>query len=79
METPNCDPSPHFTRRHYIWLATAMRRVATIFPDEVSNMELRYGINRGIEIFAEVLKSDNPNFDKDLFLKNVFDPETNNH
>lgn len=84
LDNPN--DSPQFTRRHYIWLASAMRDILSEFidPDKTSEhftieFNQRYAIERGIEIFADALASENPNFEKQRFLDNVFgDPVNSN-
>jgi hypothetical protein len=79
--------SPQFTRRHYIWLTNAMRQLLSNFtvPDkdnvwksdaeEISSHQTDYwAVQRGIEIFAEILANDNPRFNKEQFLHNILNP-----
>lgn len=64
-------PSPQFTRRHYIWLANAMRLVFS----NCLNFHSRVAVKIAIEEFANALAAENPHFDKQKFLSNIFNPE----
>lgn len=69
--------SPQFTRRHYVWLASAMRDVLnkTPSPNGTDRRDsFSYGIRTAIETFADALASENPRFDKEMFINNVFCP-----
>lgn len=71
----NNNSSPQFTRRHYIWLANAMKKVFDEVLSEYPEAD-DYKIKFGIETFAEALAADNPNFNKQRFLNNIFNPTT---
>lgn len=61
--------SPRFTRRHYIWLASVMRDIITQNNEYLSN---KTAAVKFVEQFSDALASENPQFDKQKFLDNVF-------
>jgi hypothetical protein len=70
--------SPQFTRRHYIWLtntcrnllANAKEREYSWGPTEDCIENAKLVVND----LAEALATDNPHFDKQQFLDNIFNP-----
>lgn len=66
-----------FTRRHYSWLASVSRDIiAATKPTNVAMTEEAtefYASGRAIGILATALENESPGFDRELFMKNVFD------
>lgn len=62
-----------FTKRQYIWLASAMRDTTNAIPLAGELRPVAEVVRRRvIEIFADQLAGENPGFDRDQFLENVF-------
>lgn len=76
--------SPQFTRRHYIWLTNAAREMlkdpgsfldrTTSGSDTVDELVAKSAVETAIDKFLDLLVADNPRFNKQQFLNNIFNP-----
>lgn len=59
------------SRKHYESLATVIRRVYKKFP-EPNDVETRVAIRTIVLAMCDLFKSDNPNFDREKFIRACF-------
>ncbi len=63
-----------FSKAHYVWLASVTRdQIAQVKSSRFSTPEQLYGVFVGIEVLTKALEAENDNFDREMFLRNIFE------
>jgi hypothetical protein len=64
-----------FTRRHYVWLASVGRDMRHQAKQVTPNPLVLEAVDLAIGILADALEAESEAFDRDLFIRNIRNPQ----